>query len=466
MNHVSLIVALLALIVQVACTRAEANQVGDFDVEHVLFDLNGNGNSNETIKGFDGLDYGDVDGDGDLDSVHNREVQGELVIVTNAFNGPDRQYITVATGLNVPEGVVFAEYDDTLAVATALQGQVGSGGRRVNIYFQNPDIHSWVGGAIDATINNQSYNQIEADDLDGNGVTDLVALENGSVKIFHVTGDPRADNDGNGTLDEWGVVTIGTGYDMMGAEIIDIDSDGDLDIMAASRMNSGAPVWVIRNNGRHSYRAFRIGQVMKGRFPDVADFDLDGDLDVLAPERDVTQGYDLRLFLNPGNPWQSNWPSRDITIRPNVTSFQSAPKALMQVDDAGVVLMTTTVEEGDVFQLNYDPLNVALPWQATQLTDVDCKFDDWEKAGNFFGTTVEANCPDGSSGDVGHYTFEYLGGGATPTPVPTNTPTPVPTNTPEPRPTRSPTPSPVPTPNPWIDEPICNVEGTAVIGGV
>jgi len=160
--------------------------------------------------------------------------------------------------------------------------------------------------------------RIEIGDLDGDGKVDYVSREHGRVSFRGGAGNGKF-----GVLYSYGLYDQGVGL-----ALGDVDGDGDLDVVTAGGGTLTSPGWgaVLKNDGSGNVNL--RGTLLDpsnpawGEFPDLnaGDFDSDGDVDILAASvgRAGAGGPNL-LFLNRGNgtmdlAWSSNLsePTREV----------------------------------------------------------------------------------------------------------------------------------------------------------
>ncbi|MGB0716290.1 MAG: FG-GAP repeat domain-containing protein [Phycisphaerae bacterium] len=118
---------------------------------------------------------------------------------------------------------------------------------------------------------------VDTGDVDGDGDTDILALvTNENDVIIYV------NNNGIGT--SWTSLGIAGGFgDCEQGLFIDMDKDGDLDIVAAARTANDLAWWENINSDASSWTKRTIESNLSGaRHLDAADMDNDGDIDVVA----------------------------------------------------------------------------------------------------------------------------------------------------------------------------------------
>ncbi len=232
---------------------------------------------------------GDVDGDGDLDEIH----QGDQHIELQRNNGnatfglPEH---LLASDLNARYVLALADVDGDgdldLAVGDVLTGI----GNSVVYVRLNDGAGHFTTALPDVAVGEYVF-QISFGDLDADGDLDLITGNGGQTAS---TTSVRL-NDGSGhfryTRDE----RVGFNGVSPGFSLGDLDSDGDLDLVAYS--NSGND---LRFNDGHGGFA-TVGQApIAGMHPSaqgLGDLDGDGDLDLFVT---LING-DFNTFLNNGN---------------------------------------------------------------------------------------------------------------------------------------------------------------------
>ncbi len=218
--------------------------------EHIIDDPEIGG---VAISGSDGLTTGDLDQDGYMDivSVHESDT---------VYDGVARGHIRIAYGSSNPDQwhlVTLAEGQEAAAAEdVAIEDINGDGFLDVVaacelahlIYFENPglDIRTsrWIRIMPQVTQNRGSFIRVFTADFDQDGQPEIVAANKGAqlgygtkdsnvtelkpVSYFEIAGEPL--NDSSWIEHELVLIRI-----PMNSRPIDLDDDGDLDVIAGSR---------------------------------------------------------------------------------------------------------------------------------------------------------------------------------------------------------------------------------------
>lgn len=266
---------------------------------------------------------GDLDGDGDLDIAFAPGAdQGSLSVLKNNGNATFAPPNQVTTGAYL-ESIVLADLDGDSDLDLAI---TGGNERRVVQVFKNNGLGSFGAVALFSTAG-KVPNTLTAGDLDGDGDLDLVSTDrtDGTVSVLTNGGNATfttsrsyagagnylaravlGDFDGDRALD----VSVGascsssilfnrggtllaarnfaTGGEASAVALGDLDSDGDLDVIAVDSTGLDTGISVLKNKGNGGLGAPR-------RYPSPSpsglvsgfasgDFDGDGDLDLAVAE--------------------------------------------------------------------------------------------------------------------------------------------------------------------------------------
>ena len=240
-------------------------------------------------------EWGDVDGDGDLDLViadwgpiapaANNYVGGRTRLYLNDGTG----HFTDATATRMPATLVGWSWDLTLADVDgdyALDILVSCKACAGSYLFHNSGTGTFteVPGALPPRPNNYA---LEPMDIDGDGDLDLATINDGAGGKNRIL-----VNDGHGMFtDETATRLTGTanpGTDDNAVVFLDVDSDGDADMLVASL---SGPERLLLNDGTGTF-TLAAGAATPDDTPGslgiaVADLDGDGRLDVVQSQGEV-----------------------------------------------------------------------------------------------------------------------------------------------------------------------------------
>lgn len=261
------------------------------------------------LSGSDGLVMGDIDGDGfeDIVSVHESDseydssefdpdyvpVQEGHVRIAFGSADPDSWVnVTLASGTDAPapEDVAIADVNGDGLLDVMVAAELSH-----LIYLQNPGSGSRTGNwprlILPMTEGQGSYIRVFLADLDGDGLPEASAPNKGAqrpgpadfarstpVSVFRAQGDPLIG-------ENWEEIVLGHYSVPQNAEPVDIDSDGDIDLIAGTRGEQRLVLFENITTDKMLFREHAIGingSRAAGFNLEYTDIDGDGRLDIIG----------------------------------------------------------------------------------------------------------------------------------------------------------------------------------------
>ena len=292
--------------------------------------------SGVAFSGSDGLVMGDLDRDGFDDVVSVHESDSTYDSTEPGETSPAMGHVRIAFGTSDPEkwvNITLAQGADASAAEDAAIADVnGDGFLDVMvaaelshlIYLQNPgsDVRSrpWDRVILPMTQGRGSYIRVFLADLSGDGVPEAIAPNKGAQRptvndyrrstpasIYQFSGDPLVGSN-------WMEIELGRFSNPRNSEPIDIDQDGDLDIIVGSNGENRIVFFENTDPDNLTFKEHAIGVFganTNGFNMEFVDINEDGRLDIIGGTGMGGSGRTLSWFEQPEN-IDDAWISRAI----------------------------------------------------------------------------------------------------------------------------------------------------------
>lgn len=378
-----------------------------------------------TLDGSDGVDFADLDGDGDLDVVSGHEQSHKVNVSLNpgfsGDNGSPWPTVVLPATQNVtgPEDAIFGDVDGD-GWKDVIVG--AEGGTRIWVIFSPTSAGSlltasaWTRVEVTASVGTR-WMKLVLIDIDENGTLDIVAggKEGSSTDAtisYFSSATPR-------TAASWTESVVAPSGWVMSLYVRDVDADGDLDIVYSDRETIDNPSldssklgvrWYESNGAATpSWTAHQISAVSADfHFISLTDFDGDGDTDVLACRANSGGLNESFLYKNAGS-WAS-WTTVSITQPSNVGACQDVQPADLDGDGATDLVFTYSGADGSLeglVWLHNTGTNASPTWERGTLDgSLGVKYDnavimDIDGDGDLDVVSSEQHADTDSDADVG-----------------------------------------------------------------
>lgn len=277
----------------------------------------------QSSRGADGVRLADANGDGLQDICTGWEEGGMIRVYLNPGPQASRDnWPSVTVGkVRSPEDAVFCDLDadGNLDVVSCCEG-----GNRTLFFHWAPDRDryldddAWKTEAVPCTTKKQMWMYCIPLQIDGRNGIDLIVGSKGPGAAIGWLESPENPRE----IDEWKYHPLSSAGWIMSLETIDMDSDGDLDIVTSDRKGKLRGVRWLENPGSKAVQDGTVwtnhtigGSKTEVLFLTIADLNQDGVDDVLSSTRDnhlvyferagkASNDWTVRTSPNPFNvPW-------------------------------------------------------------------------------------------------------------------------------------------------------------------
>lgn len=260
--------------------------------------------------------YADIDQDGDNDLLITGFSSSQGVSTTLYENDGSGNFTAMAQAalVNVYVGAAeFADVDNDGDMDLLITGNTSFPAATANLYL-NDGIGSF-SIASSTPFETSNGGDIDFGDIDGDNDLDLIMTGNDAFgNVF----SKLYTNSGTGSF-TLVTGTIFTGVNSSSTEFIDVDNDGDLDLLICGADNTDVSTTKLyENNGAGIFNLVTGTPFDNAQFGDIAfgDTDNDGDQDILIVGQNVSNQNIANLYINNGTSFNllSNTPFPGISL--------------------------------------------------------------------------------------------------------------------------------------------------------
>lgn len=242
----------------------------------------------------------DIDHDGDLDFI--RSMSNPSHITVHKLNLGTSPNFSLAFSLGNWDDADFADVNNDGFKDIVLSSR----GSRITYYLNNGSGYFSYGGNITGTQSEMSFT-VRAIDVDGDGDDDLVTgtYETAVAANWYAPAEAYIWKNNNGTFTLDQTLVLGGKDRVFDFASADVDGDGDKDliisIQSGATYSSGKSIWLNDGSGN-----FSLGNLLGNGFSmyfkyEPGDYDGDGDIDLISAGAGLNYPFGVYMFVNNGS---------------------------------------------------------------------------------------------------------------------------------------------------------------------
>jgi hypothetical protein len=219
---------------------------------------------------------GDVNGDGKLDIITANHDSNNTSVLLGNGNGNFKTQTAFATGPN-PNSVTLGDMNGDGRLDIIISND---GSNSVSVLLGNGNGTFKPKDDFSAGTNPKS---VTLGDVNGDGRLDIVSANSGSanVSVLRANGGSNFSNVSSNTVN----IIVGSSNTLRDVQMVDINSDGNLDLLTSNYASSGGGIILNLGNGNGTFKTSTTINAGGGAQPysiQVADLNRDGKLDIVT----------------------------------------------------------------------------------------------------------------------------------------------------------------------------------------
>jgi hypothetical protein len=319
----------------------------------------------DSSRGADGVRLADINGDGRLDIATGWEEGGTIRVYLHpgAAKAKNRWPAVTIGKVQSPEDAVFVDFngDGVLDVVSSCEGKT----RTAFVHFAPRDRQklldaaAWQSEAISATAKKQQWMYATPLDVDRSRGIDVVVGSKGNDASVGWLESPED----RGDVAAWKYHRLRDAGWIMSLEALDIDGDGDRDVLASDRKGGKRGVFWLENVGHSAEAAMRWrehaigGEDHEVMFLDFADLDGDGHKEVVVAAKPRR----VLVFSQPADPRQ-RWNAEVVELMGDLGNAKAVSVADVNLDGRADLVLSCEGATGDKSGVAWFDREASLRW--------------------------------------------------------------------------------------------------------